>query len=224
MRFSQAGPGRYRDDCEVWAATLEGFEPSGSCRALIRMRPVVKGRLNWKKATRLMLRTLSATALALEDAMLVHGCALVPPGGDGAYLFVGRSGAGKTTMVERLPGWDLLGDDTVVVDVASDGRVHVAGSPFPGKEGKPRRARRVSLDRIFVLAPGATGASLRPLDLAGAFAEVQPRVFWCVDDGPLVPHVLDLVERVVRGVPVHVLATNLEHDVEGLLGDLKDAA
>ena len=53
------------------------------------------------------------------------------------YLFLGKSGTGKSThsrqWLERFPGTELLNDDNPVVRVLPDGGIRVYGSPWSGK-------------------------------------------------------------------------------------------
>ena len=54
-----------------------------------------------------------------------------------AYLFLARSGTGKSThsqqWLEAIPGSELLNDDNPIVRVFPDGQVRVFGSPWSGK-------------------------------------------------------------------------------------------
>lgn len=54
-----------------------------------------------------------------------------------AYLFLGKSGTGKSThsslWLENIPGSDLMNDDNPVVRVLEDGTVMAYGSPWSGK-------------------------------------------------------------------------------------------
>ncbi len=54
-----------------------------------------------------------------------------------AYLFIAKSGTGKSThsrlWIENVPGSKLVNDDNPVIRVAEDGSVKVYGSPWSGK-------------------------------------------------------------------------------------------
>ncbi len=54
-----------------------------------------------------------------------------------AYLFLGKSGTGKSTharlWLDTFPGAELVNDDNPVVRVFNDGSVRVYGSPWSGK-------------------------------------------------------------------------------------------
>ena len=73
--------------------------------------------------------------LALGRGVEVHACAVVDGGGAG-YLFVGHSGAGKTTMARQWceePGVTVLSDDRVVLR-RDAGRIWMHGTPWHGDE------------------------------------------------------------------------------------------
>ena len=76
-----------------------------------------------------------AFASALEGALEMHASVVVN-GGRG-YLFLGRSGTGKSThsslWLKHIPGTELLNDDNPVLRLEKDGTVRVYGSPWSGK-------------------------------------------------------------------------------------------
>ena len=81
------------------------------------------------------LMVLYALRTARMGTALFHA-AVVAYKGYG-YLFLGRSGTGKSTharlWTEHLPGAELLNDDNPVVRVFPDGKARVYGSPWSGK-------------------------------------------------------------------------------------------
>ena len=68
------------------------------------------------------------------DTLLIH--ASVIRHSDAGYVFLGRSGTGKSThsrlWLENIEGAELLNDDNPVIRL-SDGQVNVYGSPWSGK-------------------------------------------------------------------------------------------
>ena len=80
------------------------------------------------------LMLMYAFAAAGMDTLLVH--ASVIKNGDRGYLFLGKSGTGKSThsglWLKHIAGSELLNDDNPVVRIVADG-ARVYGSPWSGK-------------------------------------------------------------------------------------------
>ena len=91
----------------------------------------------------------SASAFALSNALMVLYAMATAPlsttlfhaaviGYEGrGYLFLGKSGTGKSTharlWLKNIPGSELVNDDNPVVRVFPDGSARVYGSPWSGK-------------------------------------------------------------------------------------------
>ena len=93
-----------------------------------------------------LLRLMFAQAALYRNAISVHASCVAFD--DGCYMFLGRSGTGKSTharlWTESFAGCSLLNDDNPVLRVM-DGTVMAYGTPWSGKtpcyinEGKPVR-------------------------------------------------------------------------------------
>lgn len=74
-------------------------------------------------------------AVAPLDTLLLHASAVVNKGK--AYLFLGRSGTGKSThsrlWVQVMAGTRLLNDDHPIIRIDSQGNAVAYGSPWSGK-------------------------------------------------------------------------------------------
>ncbi len=113
-----------------------------------------------------------AFASALEGALEMH--ASVVMNGDKGYLFLGRSGTGKSThsnlWLKHIPGTELLNDDNPVLRLEKDGTARVYGSPWSGKTpcyraldcpvGAIVRIRQAPFNRIEKLSGVQAYASL----------------------------------------------------------------
>ncbi|HEX8359617.1 MAG TPA: hypothetical protein VF613_05905, partial [Longimicrobium sp.] len=104
------------------AAVLAGAEAGGTVdlgaqRARIGVRAgsgdTEAGRIEVNEA----LMFAAALILGRQQRVLVHGAAVIAPGG-GAWLLAGKTHSGKTTTCANLirAGFDYLSDDQVVVD------------------------------------------------------------------------------------------------------------
>ncbi len=76
-------------------------------------------------------------AFATADKMTLEMHASVVVNDGRGYLFLGKSGTGKSThsrlWLENVPGTALLNDDNPIIRVGDDGIARVFGSPWSGK-------------------------------------------------------------------------------------------
>lgn len=81
-----------------------------------------------------MLRIVFAQAILPYDAVSVHASTVLNDGK--AFLFMGKSGTGKSThsalWLRHIEGTELLNDDNPIVRII-DGKAVVYGSPWSGK-------------------------------------------------------------------------------------------
>lgn len=81
------------------------------------------------------LMIMYALSTACYNTLLFH--ASVIKRNDLGYLFLGKSGTGKSThsrlWINNIPGSRLLNDDNPVVRIGKDGVARVYGSPWSGK-------------------------------------------------------------------------------------------
>jgi hypothetical protein len=106
----------------------------------------------------------------------LHSCGLVDEAGKG-YLFVGHSGAGKTTTArlwEKRKGIKILSDDRIIVRRLGE-EFFMYGTPWHGEAelAYPDKAR---LDHIFILGRG-DGNELVEVGQAEAAAQLFARGF-----------------------------------------------
>lgn len=117
------------------------------------------------------LMVLFSYATAALGTLEMH--ASVVSNGGKAYLFLGKSGTGKSThsrlWLENVPGTELVNDDNPVMRVQDDG-VYVYGSPWSGKTpcyrnvcfpaGAVVRISRAKVNRVTPLPAPQAYASL----------------------------------------------------------------
>lgn len=81
------------------------------------------------------LMVLFALATARLQTALFHAATVSYK--DGAYMFLGKSGTGKSTHArlwqQYIEGVELVNDDNPVVRIMNDGQAWVFGSPWSGK-------------------------------------------------------------------------------------------
>jgi hypothetical protein len=130
----------------------------------------------------------------------VHGCGVIDRSGD-AYLFVGQSGAGKTTMARLWlaePATVILSDDRVVLRAQPDG-VWMYGTPWHGDEplASPRHAR---LSRLFFLRHHTSNA-VTTISGSRAAARLLAASFPPFHSPPAMEFSLRFIETIITGVP-----------------------
>jgi hypothetical protein len=92
--------------------------------------------------------------LGMGKGVEMHACGVIDSLGQG-HLFLGQSGAGKTTLArlwEKKPGVAILSDDRVVLRKI-DGKFWIFGTPWHG-EGRMSSPCRAPLRRIYFLQKG----------------------------------------------------------------------
>jgi hypothetical protein len=148
---------------------------------------------------------LVANLLARGRGVELHCCGIIGPDGLGR-LFVGQSGAGKTTTA-RL--WlahrndiEIVSDDRVILR-ESGGRWRMYGTPWHG-DAELATPSSAPLAAIYLLQQAK---ATRVVDISRA--EATARLFGCTfplfhDSGALA-FTVDCIGRVTAGVPVRVL-------------------
>jgi hypothetical protein len=114
--------------------------------------------------------------LARGRGVEIHGCGLVDRG-TGGHLFLGHSGAGKSTTARlwrSLRAAHVLSDDRIILREQSN-EIWMHGTPWHGEAGfaSPEKTK---VKRIFVLEHGDRNEIL-PLPQARAVAELFARCF-----------------------------------------------
>jgi hypothetical protein len=145
-----------------------------------------------------------ANLLARGRGIEFHGCGIIDAEGRGR-LFVGQSGAGKTTTAR-------LWLDAADVEIVSDDRVilrqiggvwRMFGTPWHG-DGALSSPASAPLEGVFLLQQAA---ATKLVDVAPA--EAAARLFACTfplfHDGRALAFTLDCIEKIVAAVPVRVL-------------------
>ncbi len=130
----------------------------------------------------------------------IHGCGVVDAQGQG-HLFVGQSGAGKSTMArfwEPQEGIQILSDDRIVLR-QSDQELWMYGTPWHGEAGFSS-ATRAPLTRIYFLRQSKENKLLpqRPARAVGQLFSCSFPPFY---NPEALDYTLGFFEEVVRAVP-----------------------
>ena len=151
------------------------------------------------------LMLLYAFATANSRTLLFHASVIVREGK--GYLFLGKSGTGKSTHAEQwlkaFSDAERLNDDNPVVRVFEDGRVIVYGSPWSGKTPcyKAADARVMALVQL-AQAPQNTIRLLRP-------TQAYPYILSSVSGLKILPAMMDrlyeTIAALLESTPVYFL-------------------
>ena len=143
----------------------------------------------------LLLTNLLARGRGVE----VHACAVRDRDGCG-YLFLGHSGAGKTTMAKlwEKAGGLILSDDRIILR-SLDGKIWMYGTPWHG-EAQWAAAVRTELTRIFVLGRGASNECIA-MALPEVVANLFTRGFVPFYDAAALAFTLEVLQQVAAAAP-----------------------
>lgn len=142
---------------------------------------------------------IMARRLARSNGVLLHASSLVQDGL--AYLFIGHSGAGKSTtaMNAVTVGAEVLSDDRTIVMLESDGTARAWGTPW---HGSFRRATNGSapIAGIFVIVQ-ANEERVVPIGPVRALGEAFVRLIHPTPHAREVERTIDTLERLVGAAP-----------------------
>jgi hypothetical protein len=129
----------------------------------------------------------------------VHACGVIDSFRNG-ILFVGQSGAGKTTMaglMKKQPQIKILSDDRIILR-AENSKIWMYGTPWHG-EARYAAPEKVELKKIFFLKQNLKNEAL-PLNQADAVARFFSCSFPLFYDSSAVDFMLSFFEETVSRV------------------------
>lgn len=173
----------------------------GFTEGRLRIDDAVQGRFALDSALMLMFAFCTAPSGTLEMHASVIRC-----GGEG-YMFLGKSGAGKSThsrmWLENIPGSTLLNDDNPVVRVNPDGTVAVYGSPWSGKT--PCYRNESVPVRAVVKITKAPHNAIRRFSVLEAYAAIFPSCSGLRADKAMADALHESIAAFCMGVPTYEL-------------------
>ncbi len=152
------------------------------------------------------LMMLYAFNAARYHTLLMH--ASVISSNDKGYLFLGKSGTGKSThtslWLKHIPGCHLLNDDNPVVHVDSDTKqATVFGSPWSGKT--PCYLNESVPVGAFIRLEQALENEMERENAVGAFAALLPSCSCLKQDKEIYNGIVSTVTELATLVPVYHL-------------------
>jgi hypothetical protein len=142
---------------------------------------------------------LMVNLLARGRGVEVHGCGVADADGRG-HLFLGQSGAGKSTMArlwKSRPGVGILSDDRIILRTI-DSRLFMYGTPWHG-EAELASARRTPVDSIRFLARGGRN-EIAALGEAEAVMRLMACSFVPFHDAAGIEFALTFLQQAAAGI------------------------
>lgn len=158
---------------------------------------------------------LIANLLGRGRGVELHSCGIIDRAGRG-HLFVGVSGAGKTTTARLWEGEAaaIVSDDRVIVREDADG-FWMYGTPWHG-EAELSLPARAPLTGVYLLTQAPANA-IEPLPHAAAVARLFGCTFPLFHDAAAVGFTLAFLERLAMHVPVRELRFTRDRAVVDLV-------
>ena len=152
------------------------------------------------------LMMLFAFAAAPHGTLLMHASVVAYQGR--GYLFLGKSGTGKSThsrlWLKHVAGSYLLNDDNPLVHIDTVSHVvSVYGSPWSGKTPCYRNEQLPA--GAFVRLEQAAENSIRPLSVVHAFAALMPSCSSLKQEPGVLDGIIRSLTLLSRAVPVYRL-------------------
>ncbi|TAN40261.1 MAG: hypothetical protein EPN25_08440 [Nitrospirae bacterium] len=172
----------------------------------------------WSPLDQLLISSMLGRGRGAE----IHSCGVIDSQGSG-HLFVGVSGAGKTTMArlwQGLPGVSILSDDRVILR-RLEGNIRMYGTPWHG-EGGMAAASDAPLKRIYFLNKADQNA-LQPLKGAGAATRLFSCCFPPLYDREAVDYTLGFLGQVAQEVPCYELSVFPDERVIGFINSVTES-
>jgi len=148
------------------------------------------------------LRIFHTVVLATRDGFLLHAASAIRNGK--AFLFMGPSGAGKTTIASLRPSdATLLTDEVSYVRKQAEG-FRAFGTPFAGELAKSGENVSAPIAGLHLLAQGPENR-IEPVGASDAVRAVLANMLFFAEDPELVRSVFQSACQLVSCVPVYRL-------------------
>lgn len=193
-----------------WDATFD-FASRAVRASLSRGRPFA--------LTSLLKTALQLHAIETRSALVFHASAVERAGE--AFVFLGRSGAGKTTaaFLSRHVGATVLAEEMVFVGGLKEGeRPEVLTLPFFQRDGTRVAPLRLAVRRMFALEQGVSDA-VEPLSHAHQVRRLAMSATIGVRSQETMDGALDLARTLAERVPVKVLRFRKTPDFWAVIDD-----
>lgn len=191
----------------------------GLCGILETSHNFTLGKINYRGksdskhlAVNNAIMLMYAFAATRHNTLLIHASVVMNKGN--GYLFIGKSGAGKSThsrlWLESIKGSELINDDNPVIRVYKNNQIKVFGSPWSGKTPCYKQLS-TPVKAIVRINKDIENKIVRETP-AGAFASLLPTVSTMKWDDDLFSKLCDTISTIISVVPVFKLNCKADHD------------
>jgi hypothetical protein len=160
---------------------------------------------------------LTLSMLTRYHGMIVHACGMIYD--EQGLLFIGTSGAGKTTLAELFRGKSgitLLSDDRIIIRNI-DGGYYIYGSPWHGN-AQIASPMKSPLKKVFFIKHDVRNrlTELRPIDAVSRFIVRSFPTFWEAEG---MRNTLDLSEQLSSNIPCYELGFVPDQSIVDFIGN-----
>jgi hypothetical protein len=148
-----------------------------------------------------VLRVLLTRLLLPSPGFLLHAATVVQDGK--GYVFMGRSGAGKSTVASLSPRGSVLTDEISLLR-RIEGTWYAHGTPFWGEFRAAGQNRRVPLERVFALVQAGSNRTA-PLATRQALAGLLGNTLFFSDERAEREELLRAQMSLIESAPVERL-------------------
>lgn len=148
-----------------------------------------------------LIRILLSVMLLPRRGFLLHAATVVRDGR--AYVFTGRSGAGKSTVASLSPGGSVLTDEISLLRCYSSGW-HAHGTPFWGEFRAAGLNERFPVAGIYVLVQ-ARENRVEPLSPREGLRAILPNVLFFSSNKPMTEKLLRVMAEAAQTIPFYRL-------------------
>lgn len=160
-----------------------------------------------------LIRILLSVLLASERGFLLHAATVVRNGG--AYVFTGKSGAGKSTVASLSPSGSVLTDEISLLRFM-EGAWHAFGTPFWGEFRAEGANIRVPIVGVYVLSQ-ASENRIEHLSASAVLRSILPNILFFSREPEVTRKLLRLLTEFIVAVPCYRLSFRKDPDFWRLL-------
>ncbi len=160
------------------------------------------------------LRVVSSFFSILGSGFYLHSSGIVHK--NKAYLFVGKTGSGKSTLVEKITRSQVLSDEIVLVRQEKNGDIFAYSTPFWGELKQNDKDLYGKIDKIFFIHKSKK-VKLKKINPCEVIKKIMPNILFFGKDKTLTEKLLKTVIYISKRIPCYELFFPKNFDVKMLV-------